>query len=42
VYGGDFFSVARSDWDPETLLEQPYDVQSAMRLFENASAKIGR
>jgi predicted metal-dependent enzyme (double-stranded beta helix superfamily) len=34
VYGGDFFGSARSEWDPQTLLEQPYDVQKAMRLFE--------
>jgi len=25
VYGGDFFAASRSEWDPETLLEQPFD-----------------
>jgi predicted metal-dependent enzyme (double-stranded beta helix superfamily) len=33
VYGGDFFGVARSEWDPETLREQRYDVERAQRLF---------
>lgn len=38
VYGGDFFGVARSEWDPETLLEQRYDVEKNLRLFEEANA----
>ena len=25
VYGGDFFGVPRSEWDPESLLEQRCD-----------------
>jgi hypothetical protein len=29
--GGDFFREERSDWDPETLLEERYDVERAMR-----------
>src|SRR5262245_384735 len=37
VYGGDFFGVARSEWDPERLTEQPYDVQKALRLFEESN-----
>jgi predicted metal-dependent enzyme (double-stranded beta helix superfamily) len=41
VYGGDFFAEERSEWDPETLLEERFNVERAMRLFEeaNASAK---
>ena len=39
VYGGDFFGAARSEWDPETLLERPYDLENAMRLFEEANAQ---
>ena len=41
VYGGDFFAAERSEWDPETLLEERFDVERAMRQFEeaNASAK---
>jgi len=38
VYGGDFFQVERSEWDPETLLEQAYDVNKTLRLFEEANA----
>jgi predicted metal-dependent enzyme (double-stranded beta helix superfamily) len=38
VYGGDFFGTERSEWDPETLLERPYDVERNMRLFEEANA----
>ena len=37
VYGGDFFSVPRSEWDPERLEELPYDVQKTMRLFEESN-----
>jgi predicted metal-dependent enzyme (double-stranded beta helix superfamily) len=38
VYGGDFFRTERSEWDPETLKEGPYDVAKTMRLFEEAGA----
>jgi predicted metal-dependent enzyme (double-stranded beta helix superfamily) len=38
VYGGDFFATPRSEWDPETLVEAPFDVQTTMRLFEEANA----
>ena len=41
VYGGDFFGMARSEWDPGTLLEQPYDVQRALRLFDDANTRTG-
>ena len=37
VYGGDFFAVQRSEWDPETLVEGPYDVDKNMRLFAEAN-----
>jgi len=37
VYGGDFFGVPRSEWDPELLTEQPYDVQKALQLFEESN-----
>jgi predicted metal-dependent enzyme (double-stranded beta helix superfamily) len=37
VYGGDFFAVSRSDWDPETLLERTYDMEKKLRLFEDAN-----
>jgi predicted metal-dependent enzyme (double-stranded beta helix superfamily) len=34
VYGGDFFSVSHSQWDPERLVEEPYDVDRLLALFE--------
>ena len=37
VYGGDFFGASRSEWDPETLREQPYSVEKTLRLFEEAN-----
>jgi predicted metal-dependent enzyme (double-stranded beta helix superfamily) len=39
VYGGDFFNPThRSEWDPETLLEGPFDPDRAVRRFEEANA----
>ena len=38
VYGGDFFATPRSEWDPETLVEAAFDVQTTIRLFEEANA----
>ena len=37
VYGGDFFAVPRSEWDPERLVEQPYDVQRTLQMFEESN-----
>ncbi len=42
VYGGDFFAVSRSEWDPETLHEGRYDLEKNMRLFEEANAAFLR
>jgi len=33
VYGGDFFGVQRSEWDPESLREKPYDMEKILRMF---------
>ena len=33
VYGGDFYGVKRSDWDPENLLERDYDFALHRRMF---------
>ena len=38
VYGGDFVNTARSQWDPETLLEEPYDLAAVRALFDSAEA----
>lgn len=40
VYGGDFFAADRSEWDPETLTEQKWDAERAMRRFEEANANF--
>jgi predicted metal-dependent enzyme (double-stranded beta helix superfamily) len=42
VYGGDFFAAARSEWDPETLLERPYNLEKNLQLFEISNAVISR
>jgi predicted metal-dependent enzyme (double-stranded beta helix superfamily) len=39
VYGGDFFTQPRSEFDPETLAEQPYDVERTLALFEAANQR---
>ena len=41
VYGGDFFAIPRSEWDPQTLEERPYDVEHTMRAFEESNARLG-
>jgi predicted metal-dependent enzyme (double-stranded beta helix superfamily) len=38
VYGGDFFDVARSEWDAETLLERRTDGEKMAQRFEEANA----
>ncbi len=40
IYGGDFFAEKRSEWDPETLGERPYDIEKNMRLFHEANARF--
>ena len=40
VYGGDFFAEERSEWDPQTLEEHPYNVDKNLKLFEDANAMI--
>lgn len=37
VYGGDFFEEPRSEWDPETLQERPFDIENARRTFDLAN-----
>jgi predicted metal-dependent enzyme (double-stranded beta helix superfamily) len=37
VYGGDFFGVPRSEWDPEHLDERPYDIERTRALFEESN-----
>jgi predicted metal-dependent enzyme (double-stranded beta helix superfamily) len=39
VYGGDFFATHRSEWDPETLSEQPSDGERARQIFAEANRR---
>ena len=34
IYDGDFFGVDRSEWEPDTLDEKPYDMEKVLRMFE--------
>ena len=40
IYGGDFFNEPRSEWNAETLVEVPYDVEKTLRLFEQSNAML--
>ena len=40
VYGGDFFATPRSEWDPRTFVEQPYDVAHTLRAFEESNLRL--
>jgi predicted metal-dependent enzyme (double-stranded beta helix superfamily) len=39
IYGGDFFRVPRSEFDPDTLEERPFDIERAKRVFLDANEK---
>jgi predicted metal-dependent enzyme (double-stranded beta helix superfamily) len=41
VYGGDFFTMPRSEWDTETYAEKPYDVEFTLRAFEESNRRFG-
>jgi len=38
VYGGDFFEMERSEWNPEDLLEHPYNMEKNLKIFEDSNA----
>ncbi len=40
VYGGDFFAIPRSEWNPQTFEERPYDVEDTLRAFEEANQRL--
>ena len=40
IYGGDFFKVHRSEWNPETLEERAWDIREAVRNFEQSNARF--
>jgi hypothetical protein len=40
VYGGDFFNTPRSEWNPDTFAEQPYDMEHTVRAFQEANERL--
>lgn len=42
IYGGDFFATPRSQWNPETLAEEPSDGASIRALFERENERLRR
>jgi len=44
IYGGDFFEPEqpRSEWDHETLSEQPWNIEHARQRFSDAEARFER
>ena len=39
IYGGDFFGMPRSEWDPETLHERPWDAARTRKAFAEANER---
>jgi predicted metal-dependent enzyme (double-stranded beta helix superfamily) len=39
VYGGDFFSVHRTEWDAEDLAPRPYDIERNIAAFAAANGE---
>lgn len=37
IYGGDFFTMPRSEWRGDPYREQPYDVEYVLRYFDEAN-----
>ncbi len=35
IYGGDFFEIERSEWDPENLTERPFEMSKNRAMFSN-------
>ena len=40
IYGGDFVSQPRSQWDPDTMTEEPYDYNRILKQFEAANQSL--
>ena len=41
IYGGDFFDTTRSQWDPETLEEEPSDGAVIRGIFQRENERLG-
>lgn len=42
IYGGDFFATERSQWDPETLDEEPSNGEVIRNIFKKANEQMRR
>jgi len=42
IYGGDFFATERSQWDPETLTEEPSNGDVIRNIFKKANEQMYR
>jgi predicted metal-dependent enzyme (double-stranded beta helix superfamily) len=42
IYGGDFFGTTRTQWDPETLEEEPSDGAVIRGIFERENERMQR
>jgi len=40
IYGGDFFSPGRTEWEPESLAPRPWSIQGAVRQFEESNERF--
>jgi len=41
IYGGDFFNTVRSQWNPETLEEEPSDGFKIREMFRRENVRLG-
>jgi len=41
IYGGDFFNTTRSQWNPETLAEEPSDGAVIRGIFQRENERLG-
>lgn len=41
IYGGDFFHTTRSQWNPETLEEEPSDGEVIRGIFQRENERLG-
>ena len=41
IYGGDFFNTPRSQWNPETLEEEPSDGAVIRAIFQRENERLG-
>ena len=40
IYGGDFFAPGRKEWDAETLVGRPFDVEGLRERFREANERF--